>query len=354
MPSRESNDAAVSTQLERLGLLDLEQVRLVLEGTSIVDWRQLSMGDFEQVNGFLERVGLHMDDSLDVARLNRIYSQALGYVEAYAPEALPSEVRSVGDVRELFILASRPGPTRPHACMMLKVMHIIHHVAGRELLYRLPVPISDLFYRIERQMFGAFDGMKQAGINIVELGASRKAEHSVITKLLCRRDSQAAQIHDRLRFRVVTESLDDILEVLVYLCRHVIPFNYVVPGESRNGLIDLDATIAADPNLAALAPLLQDLTVNHDVVGPVNHFTASNYRDVNFVVDMAVRVDEWVEQIADYSYSNSGQVVFLLTEFQVVSQDAHRRNNEGDSRHDLYKKRQRERAFRRLLGDFSS
>ena len=45
------------------------------------------------------------------------------------------------------------------------------------------------------------------------------------------------------------------------------------------------------------------------------------------------------------------QVVFLLVEFQLVSREAHRANSEGDSRHSLYKARQRTRAFRRLLCD---
>ena len=85
--------------------------------------------------------------------------------------------------------------------------------------------------------------------------------------------------------------------------------------------------------------------------GRVNQFTATNYRDVNFVVDMAVRVDEWVKDLPGHDAGQSGQVVFLLVEFQLVSRDAHQANNEGESRHSLYKARQRSRAFRRLLGD---
>jgi uncharacterized protein (TIGR04552 family) len=331
------------------GLQDLEQVRLVLDGASIVDWRQLSMVDLNQVDDFLVRLGLRMDDPLDVKRLNSLYESAVSYIVTHSGLELDDAVGRIRDVRELFLLASRPGPSRPQACMTLKVMHIIHHAAGRELLYRLPVPISELFYRIEAQMFDALDGMKASGIRIAELAASRKAEHSIITKLLCRRDSQAAQIHDRLRFRVVTETVDDIFAVLVYLCRHVIPFNYVVPGESRNELIDFDATLDGDPRLAPLRRMLQRIGPPEDEKNRVNQFTATTYRDVNFVVDMGVRVDEWVHAMPGFQPELGGQVVFLLVEFQLVSRSAHEANNEGESRHSLYKARQRERAFRRLL-----
>ncbi len=333
------------------GLQDLEQVRLVLDGTSVVDWQQLSMVDLAHVDDFLVRVGIDMDDPLDVKRLTAVYESAVNYISTHSGEQLEESVARIADVRELFLIASRPGPGRAHACMTVKVMHIIHHAAGRELLYRLPVPISELFYRIEAQMFEALDGMKAAGIRIAELAASRKTQHSIITKLLCRRDSQAAQIHDRLRFRVVTETVDDIFAVLVYLTRNVMPFNYVVPGESRNGLIDFDATLSTNPRLSPLARMLQRVGGSSQEAGRINQFTATNYRDVNFVVDMAVRVDEWVKDLPGYRPEHAGQVVFLLVEFQLVSREAHRANSEGDSRHSLYKARQRTRAFRRLLCD---
>ena len=70
--------------------------------------------------------------------------------------------------------------------------------------------------------------MKTRGIRVVEFAGSRKADHAIITKLLCRRDSQAAQVHDRQRFRIVAEELNDVLDVLVYLSKHLIAFNYVV------------------------------------------------------------------------------------------------------------------------------
>ena len=194
--------------------------------------------------------------------------------------------------------------------------------------------------------------MKRKGISIVEW-ARAKTEHSIITKLLCRKDSQAAQLHDRLRFRIVTETVDDVLGVLAHLCRYSIPFGYVVPGESRNELIDFDSTLRNDYRLRKLVDLMPIPTNQHREPNRDNHFTASSYRDVNFVVDMAIRVDDVVSTIKDYESRRSGKVVFLLAEFQIVDRAQHELNQKGESAHERYKARQVERAMRRIRCDLN-
>ena len=214
----------------------------------------------------------------------------------------------------------------------------------------LRVPTAKLFFRIERDIYQAIDGMKRSGIQIVEWASSRKTDHSIITKLLCRRDSQAAQIHERLRFRIVTQSVEDVLAGLSYLCRYTIPFNYVVPGESRNSLIDFDSTLQQDYRLRNLWRSLQRRPEERERI----HATISSpsqYRDINFVVDMAIPVDDIIAEVEELDGEQLGQVVFLLTEFQIVDEEQHRRNQQGDSAHGLYKARQVERAKRRLLCD---
>ena len=50
-----------------------------------------------------------------------------------------SEAVEAATLEELLLLASSHGHRQLCACAILKVMHIIHHLAGRELLFRLPV-----------------------------------------------------------------------------------------------------------------------------------------------------------------------------------------------------------------------
>ena len=332
------------------GLQDIEQIRLLLRGDSVVDWRRLAFRDLKHVDQFLRQTGIRHDEPGDMMRLDFIHSRALDYIDHHVPRALADEVRRPVDVRELLLLASRNGPAQRDACMVLKVMHIVHHVAGRELLYRLPVPIKELFHRIETQVFDALDGMKAAGVRVTEFAGSRKSADSIITKLLSRADSQAAEVHDRLRFRVVTETLEDLFGALVFITRNLLPFNYVVPGQSRNDLIDLMATLESDPRLRPIGGLLQELPGSHGVGPRPNTFSARGFRMVNFVIDMPVFIDDLVGLLPNYS-ARDGHVVFLLVEFQLLDAETDLLNNTGENRHALYKERQRARVAERLLGE---
>ncbi len=344
------NAGGMVQRLLPYGLQDVEQVRLLLRGDSALDWRQLAFRDVEHTNQFLHMVGFDPQDPTDAQRLLAIYRRALDYVDRHFDLALDESVRTVDDVRQLLLLASRPGIAQAHACILLKVMHVVHHVAGRELLFRLPVAMNELFHRVETRVFATIDGMKAAGLRLTEFAGSRKSADSILTKLLCRRDSLAAEVHDRLRFRVVTETLEETFGALVYMTRHLLPFNYVVPGESRNDLIDLAATLGADPRLTGIADLLQAARMGAESRQRFNQFSASGFRMINFVADIPVRVDDLVDRVRDHQVSD-GSVVFLLTEFQLMDAATAENNNNGDNDHELYKERQHARVFERLTAD---
>lgn len=327
------------------GLQDVEQVRLVLRGDSVIDWRRMAFRDRAHVDEFLALIGFDADDPDDALRMMDVQRRALTYIETHYDRRMDPAVRRPVDVRDLFLIASRPGADQQDACMLLKVMHIVHHAAGRELLYKLPVPINELFYRVETRVFQAIDDMKARGIRVTEFAASRKTEDSIFTKLLCKAESLAADVHDRLRFRIITDTLGDLFAALVHLTRTLFPFSYVLPGASRNDLIDLAATLDADERLRPLAPLLQ--RVGGKPRTPINSFSAAGYRVINFVVDIPVRVDDLIVHVPEHS-PRKGRVIFLLVEFQLVDRETHRLNDLGDNRHSLYKERQRVQVFNRL------
>lgn len=347
----EEASSTIQTSLHAAGVLpyglqDVEQVRLVLQGDSVVDWRRLAFRDHEDAAAFLGLCGFDTRDAADLHRLATIKRRALEYLDTQLLVHVGPEVRDAADMRDVLLMASRDGATQRDACVVLKVMHVLHHVAGRELLYRLPVSTSELFHRVEQKVFDAMDGMKAQGIRIAEFAGSRKSHASILTKLLCRADSHATQVHDRLRFRLVPETLEDTLGALVYITRSLLPFNYVVPGESRNDLIDLIGTLQTDPRLRRVVPLLQELPGSASGAR-VNYFSAGGFRMINFVADMPVRVDDLVGKIEDFS-PDFGRVVFLLVEFQLVDRQTSLRNESGENSHLLYKARQHAQVIQRL------
>src|SRR5262249_41128750 len=157
----------------------------------------------------------------------------------------------------LFLMASATrGRRQLYACMVLKVMHIIHHLEARELLFRLPISDEEVFHLVEGKLLGAIEELRAEGFPVVEFAWSRKRRDSYITKLLAKRETIAAQVFDKLRFRVVVRSREDLLPMLRALTYRAIPFNYAIPNQSVNELIDLGELIERVPELQRLASRL--------------------------------------------------------------------------------------------------
>ena len=330
------------------GLQEIEQIRLLLQGDSVLDWRKLAFIDADQVERFLHTVGFRKDNAADEAHLIDLYRRAVQYTEGHLGYTLCEQMRSLQSVRDLFLYASRPSRDRLQrdACTLLKVMHILHYVIAQELLYKLPVSRNDLFFRVETRAYEAIDALKATGVRLVEFAGSRKTPDSILTKLLCRKGPLGSEVYDRLRFRVITETSEELFQALVFLTQTFIPFSYVVPGETRNDLIDLLGTLRTEPPFFAYEGALQTLPPN-PLPPPVNKFSASNFAVINFVADVPVWVDDLVARMPGYS-ERDGRVVFLLFEMQLVDRITAENNEKGEGRHDLYKERQRLKAIERL------
>jgi uncharacterized protein (TIGR04552 family) len=216
---------------------DLEVLRLILKGGSVIDWRRLHFRDAEEVDRFLHLHLFDLEDPRDAARLRAILAQAVAYLRVAFGYRVAAVVAEPADLRTLFLLASGvadPSRYRRIACVVLKVMHVVHHVEARELLFRTPMRESDLTDRVERRVMAVASRMAEAGLPVVSFQGNRKSRDSLVTKLLVKRESVAAQVFDRVRYRVLTRTVDDVAPVLLHLSRELFPFNYVVPGQSEN------------------------------------------------------------------------------------------------------------------------
>src|SRR5581483_11235423 len=188
-------------------------------------------------------------------------------------------------VPELLMLASSTGHRAMCACTILKCMHIIHHLDGRELLFVLPMSDQEVFHIVEEKVYRVIGGMLAGGFPIIEFVGGRKNKDSLVTKLLSKQETIAAQIYDKLRFRIVTRTRDDIFPILQYLTRKLFPFNYVVPGQSINSVFSFRSYVERSP----LRPLLAELQphgADDDYTPSDNQFSAEEYRIIHFVVDM--------------------------------------------------------------------
>ena len=180
-----------------------------------------------------------------------------------------------------------------------------------------------------------------AGAPLAEWEWSRKPRDSQITKLLAKRSTLAANIYDKLRFRLIVPAPEDLVPMLATLTRQLIPFNYVVPGESLNQLVDLEE---------AMRKQIANPTVSQAIKIPsINEFSGPEYRIVNFVADLPLRVDRLLPK--NELPHDLTHVVFVLTEFQIADKATALRNESGASSHEAYKARQHERVRMRLFRD---
>lgn len=338
--------------LADMGLADLEALRLLLRGGSVIDWRRLEFQTPAEVDAFLRLNLFDLEESRDERRLRAVLAQAVEYLRSAFGYRVAQEVAQPEDLRALFLWASgslEPRKLRRIACVVLKVMHVIHHLEARELLFRTPIREADLAERVHRRVMAEAERMRAVGLPVVEFRGNVKTRESLVTKLLAKKESVAAQVFDRVRYRVVTEKPEQIPPVVLHLTRHLFPFNYAVPGQVQNSLVRFGELLTQHPRGAELAAELQ-LPLHAEVTdpsAPTNEFSGSTFRVLNFVVDIPVRIDELLPPLDPMS-DELGSVVFALVEFQVIDAETMRTNEEGDSSHERYKRRQQQRVLRRL------
>lgn len=321
-----------------LTLADADSVRLMLRGDSVIDWHRLNFQDHEEVDRFLRLNEFDPESEAEMERFEDIRSDAVDYLARAFAMAIPDEVAADLPARDLFLVASSSGPHQKWACVVLKVMHIIHHINGRQALLKVSVSDEIIFREIELKVLQVVEQLRAAGAPLLEFEWSRKPRDSQITKLLAKRSTLAASIYDKLRFRLIVPQHGDLVPMLATLARQLIPFNYIVPGESVNQLVDLKTVLAAEASNGHEPTEL-----------PFNEFSGPEYRIINFVADLPLRLERLVpkhELPPELSH-----VGFVLTEFQVCDKQSAIRNESGASSHEAYKQRQHERVRMRLFRD---
>src|SRR5215467_10804254 len=277
---RASTRLLVSTVLPRMArlsavseltLADTDAVRLLLRGDSVIDWHRLNYADHAEVDRFLRLNEFDPENDDEMARLDDVRSDAVEYLSRAFAMAIPDEVAADLPARDLFLVASSHGPHQKWACVVLKVMHIIHHINGRAGLLKISVSDEIIFREVELKVMQVVEQLRAVGAPLTEWEWSRKPRDSQITKLLAKRSTLAANIYDKLRFRLIVPTPEDLVPMIGTLTRQLIPFNYVVLGESVNQLLDLDAALKSTHSKPDVR------------VPPLNEFSGPEYRIINFV-----------------------------------------------------------------------
>ncbi|WP_373371926.1 TIGR04552 family protein [Archangium lansingense] len=335
-----------------MGLRELERVRLILRGGSVIDWRRMHFQTRDEVDRFLRLCQIDTSRPEDEGWARTVLADAVEYLRKTFDYRVADSVADPEEIHDLFLYASGVKGLPRHrriACIVLKVMHVLQHIEGRDLMHRLAVSEAELSELVTDKVLGVAQLLRDKGLPVAEFAHSIKSRESLITKLLAKKETVAAQIYDRTRFRIITQKQGDIVPVLYFLTQHLFPFNFVVPGQTENTLVSFKSVLEENPHLKQFAQQLHlDLDYEDREDRTRNLYSGSTYRALNFVVDVPVRMDAYLPPPTEDTRERKNRTVFTLVEFQIMDEETARLNEEGENAHKLYKRRQKRRVLRRL------
>jgi uncharacterized protein (TIGR04552 family) len=328
--------------LSEFSLSDLEMVRLILRGGSVLDWHRLSL-DREQAQALLRVHRIDLEDPDDLAMVERIRDEAIAYLRESFEFPVPGPVRTASLVDLLEMAADLSNRHRQLcACMLLKAMHTINHFDASEARQALKVSDQELFRSAERRIYQVVSRMMAERLPVVEFFGGRKRRTAMVTKLLSKQDPLSAQLFDKMRFRVVTASMDDILPAINFLSRNLFPFNYVLAGESYNTLLPFVTYCRGQEHLSELVDQLQlDSEIEDQLQPMVNVHSSPEYKVVHWVADMPLKLEGYRGAFhTDGINPVPRPVIYVRAEIQLLDRRSHRLNERSDAAHRLYKERQ--------------
>src|SRR5438552_472807 len=89
-----------------MGIPELEPLRLILRGGSVIDWRRLNFREASEVDHFLRLNQLNPSEPRDERRLRSILRQAVEYLRGAFGYRVAAAVAEPRYLQDLFLIAS--------------------------------------------------------------------------------------------------------------------------------------------------------------------------------------------------------------------------------------------------------
>lgn len=378
-------------------LLDFrwEMMDTMLSGKSAIDVPRLYVQSLEDASSFLDCYGYDVSKSAHRDDLEGFRTESIDFIEkellSDEPMRIDSEVRGEKDVRKLLLWASTDAHSERQlwSCVLLRVMHTFAH-AGSYFQGEYGDQIRDQILErftphIDRRPDGSTwlgRGPEAIPLTAFELKFT-KSRYSLAMKLLQKAENVAADVFDWIGVRIVTrERFDALLAVRYIRTSNIAMFANVVPGRSRNTLIDLqqmrtEMSHMRDERRAGRMAEYEELQYLRERVielgyptregTPYNPFTAVTYHSVQFTCRQLIRVSNphlhaltralperpasAIRSILDRFGVQTEVRFFFPFEIQIIDEESYQGAFEGLASHATYKQRQRYAVKRRLWGD---
>ena len=107
-PERPTEGIRGLKDLSDFSLQDVDAVRLILRGDSVIDWHRLNITDRQQATEFIRNHELDPDDEQDAVYITALKEQAIGYLRRNFSLAFPKPVQNAR-AEELVASGARVG-----------------------------------------------------------------------------------------------------------------------------------------------------------------------------------------------------------------------------------------------------
>ncbi|PZR17703.1 MAG: TIGR04552 family protein [Archangium gephyra] len=340
-------------RVEEMGLKELERIRLILRGGSVIEWRRMHFNNWDEVDRFLRLQQIDPTRKYDEAWVRAVLADAVEYLRKTFNYRVADAVANPNMIHDLFLYASGHIDKRMRkiACIVLKTMHVIQHIEARDVLFHIAVPEAELARMVTARVNEVMEEARQKGLPIVEFSDSIKTRESTITKLIAKKDSTAAVVYDRTRFRIIVKERDDVIPTLYFLNQRLLPFNFIVPSQTENTLIRFKDLVKQYPNFKKYARQLHldlDFEERELAARVGNTFSGSTYKALNFVADVPLRLDAFLPPPEDDHRERKCRIALATCEFQIADEKTAIENEKGENSHERYKQRQRDVVLKRL------
>ena len=242
-----------------------ETMHTIIGGQSAIDLShlRLSQNGEEEASRFLARYGYDLHNPVQFQDVERIRTEALGFIRGVLLPGLPVEMPADFDTMPILtvlrlaaadpdIAVAKDGLTAEMwtgwACGLLRVMHTVAHAVNYFQNNYYHEIREHILSRFVAQVHTREDGSQYLHAQSFDVPIVRfevketKPLRSVVVKLLQKQENVAYDLFDHIGVRIIVGNpVDALFAVRALREEHTIMYPNIKPTRSRNTLVDLDA-----------------------------------------------------------------------------------------------------------------
>jgi uncharacterized protein (TIGR04562 family) len=354
---------------------DSSALSVVAGGVSALDTPFLHIHNLEDAESFIKSYGYTISHPEDLERLWYFHRRALVLMTEKLKidiNEIPEQIKnkeSLKDIRQLLIYASQKseGHLQKWSCAVLRCMHVFIHSEtdlfssfSEEIQKQILTPFEQAIVQDDKLYLKSYT---KEGHPTVELANFQtkpyKTSTSTVIKLLARPEALAMKIFDKIGVRFVTRSVFDSFQVIRFLTdENLISYPQIMPDQSSNNMYPVEEFLAVCDKLSkkhghnkVLASEKIDRLLSHKLKAnqnaflglfrKENPFSAKDFKYIKFISRKLIHVHS---QGPGKNFN-----FFYPFEVQIITEDAFKKMQSGESEHSAYKNRQIEVAIKRLF-----